>query len=172
MLIGKFFPPIETALKLKPEDLAIPLLKCILYEEKQGNFVALTLLCKHTIDQKYATGKDNEQVLKLFTEAWLWLEREIFIAPNPHYSPGIHGPIYVTKRGKDLADQSDITKYLKSRLIPPEVLDPVLANKVLHLFTRGDYDTAVFQAFKEVEVRVRRAASLPQELLGSEVGCQ
>ena len=41
-----------------------------------------------------------------------------------------------------------------------------MANKVYPLFIRGDYDTAVFQAFKEVEIRVRKAASLPQGLFG------
>ena len=36
-------------------------------------------------------------------------------------------------------------------------------------FIRGDYDTAVFQAFKEVEVRVRKVTSLSQELFGIEL---
>jgi len=34
------------------------------------------------------------------------------------------------------------------------------------LYLRGDFDVAVFQAFKEVEVSVREAAKLPDTLLG------
>jgi len=34
------------------------------------------------------------------------------------------------------------------------------------MFSRGDYDTAVFQAFKEAEISVRRAAELPADLVG------
>ena len=43
---------------------------------------------------------------------------------------------------------------------------PSLVQKILPAFHRGDYDAAVFQAFKEVEVEVRRAAALSNELLG------
>ena len=38
-----------------------------------------------------------------------------------------------------------------------------MVNKVWPLFSRGAYDTAVFQAFKEVEVTVREAGGYAEE---------
>ena len=37
------------------------------------------------------------------------------------------------------------------------------------MFLRGDYDTAVFRAFKEVEVRVRDKSGLGDDLIGREL---
>jgi uncharacterized protein (TIGR02391 family) len=38
-------------------------------------------------------------------------------------------------------------------------LDPVLAQKVTPSFIRGEYDTAIFQAYREVEIRVRKGCA-------------
>ena len=43
-----------------------------------------------------------------------------------------------------------------THLLPKQLLHPTIAQKVWASFLRGDYDTAVFQSFKEIEVRVRQ----------------
>ncbi|HKX05625.1 MAG TPA: TIGR02391 family protein [Methylomirabilota bacterium] len=45
-------------------------------------------------------------------------------------------------------------------------LEPELAAKVGTAVQRGDFEQAVFQAYKEVEVRVRKKAGLPDDVVG------
>lgn len=167
-MLERFFPEPEVVLQLTPEELAIPLLKCLISIEKSGNDNNLVRenffgLAYH---EKFG-GEQSSEVAKAITEAWLWLEKEIMIAPRPE--PGAGRIVYVTDRGRKLAEESDIGTYIRSNSIPAGVLAPRLANKIQHLFIRGDYDTAVFQAFKEVEIRVRQTAGLPESLLGTDL---
>ena len=46
------------------------------------------------------------------------------------------------------------------------MLHPAIAAKVFAPYLRADYETAVFVAFKEVEIAVRSAAKLPHTLVG------
>ncbi len=167
-MLERYLPPPEIVTQLNPEELAIPLLKCLMYleEAKWDNDLVRENFFGLAVHERFGADRTKE-VTKAIVEAWLWLEREIMIAPRPE--PGAGRIVYVTKRGRELSQQADVQTYLRSNLIPRGMLDPRLASKVQHLFIRGDYDTAVFQAFKEVEVRVRELASLPANLLGCDL---
>jgi uncharacterized protein (TIGR02391 family) len=51
--------------------------------------------------------------------------------------------------------------------IDPSFLHPALLKAPLKNFTSGEFDTAIYQAFKEVEVSVRKAGALPTHSHGS-----
>lgn len=160
------FPPPEEVLKLEPEELAVFLLEYLREVEKSspGSLNRYNFTLESTLGF-YAKDKYDE-VSKVMTEAWIWLEREGMIGPRP----GTQGEwVFITRRGQGLINKADLTTHLKGSFLPEQSLDPVLARKVRPLFIRGDYDTAVFQAFKEVEIRVRNNASLPIDLIGVEL---
>ncbi len=96
-------------------------------------------------------------------EAWMYLERQGFVAPLP----GQQGEwMFVTRRGKKVADDDDFENYKQIYLLASDSLDPVLLQKVKSDFARGDYDSAILKAYKEVEVRVRKKAGLSASDIG------
>lgn len=149
-MFKEIFPPIETALDMEPEELAPFVLKHL---KKIGNINRYN----YTLDtsggiREYAR-EHLEEFQKRLMEAFIWLERAMFIAPKP----GTTGEWrLITRRGEKVLQDEDFTAYIKGSLLPSETLHPILARKVKPLFLRGDYDTAIFQAFKAVEVQVRK----------------
>ena len=86
-------------------------------------------------------------------EAWGYLESQGLIVPEPdNNAPGWR---IISRRGRSLRTDSDFQTYKHARLLPKDLLHPTITEKVYASFLRGDYDTAIFQAFKEVEVEVR-----------------
>ena len=155
-LMSKIFPTEDIALEMEPEELAVPLLECLCqFEETKstGMLNRYTFTLQSNL-QEYGQNNYNE-IAKVISEAWVWLEKEGLIAP----APGQTGDwIFITRRGWKFRQTADVRNYRAASLLPDKTLDPRLASKVRPPFLRGDYDTAVFEAFKEVEVRVRTLA--------------
>jgi uncharacterized protein (TIGR02391 family) len=144
----KNFPPQDQILQMEPEELAPHLLRYMLNTPTMAN--------RHNFGMSLPRGAITEQ----FMEAWGWLEHEGFIA---HRASDIYGmEFFVTRKGRAVAAAEDFEAWRKAHLFPDD-LDPEIVRSVKPLFLRGDYDTAVFRAFKEVEVRVRNKAGLTSE---------
>jgi uncharacterized protein (TIGR02391 family) len=157
------FPPIETALEMEPEELAPFILKYLSTRERTGQMNRYNFTLGTDPDLAvYTKGKVKEFCERL-TEAWIWLEKEMFLAPKPQEQ---HNWVFITRRGHQVLESQDFNTYKKSCLLPLDGLDPILTRKAKPAFIRGDYDTAVFQAFKEVEVRVRTKAGYRSQKIG------
>lgn len=159
-------PPVDELINLEPEEIGTFLLDflCEIEEQKPGriNLNSYNFTLADTI-KSYA-GSKTEEAGKAIMEAWCWLEREGMLARIPNESTGTWQ--CVTRKGFKYRNKPDLETYKKGRLLPRENLDSRLLKNIYSLFVRGDYDTAVFQAFKEVEVRVRKKAGLSDDLIG------
>ncbi len=140
----------ETLLALEPEELAAFVLKNLIAAENTGGSLIRHNYCLRFQGQP-------EDVQKAIVEAWVWLEQEGYIAPKAGLMVG--PAVFITRRGKRLAESQDTSAYKRAGLFPKQFLHPFIAQKVWSAFIRGEYDTAVFQAFKQVEVSVRQAGS-------------
>jgi hypothetical protein len=78
-----------------------------------------------------------------------------------------NAPHIVSERGKTMltSEQSEAYKYL--RLLPRQSRHPAITVSTFALFARGHYDTVVFEAFRAVEIAVRDASGLPQDMVGT-----
>ncbi len=149
---------------MEPEELAVFVLECLRKAEESG---ANSILNRYNFalsgNLRRWADSDYDRLAKVLTEAWVWLEREVLIAPKPESNGDW---IFVTRRGNSPKSPADWQTFRSSQHLRDADLDPVLAQKVKALFSRGDYDTAIFQAFKEVEIRVRKAARMPDASYG------
>jgi uncharacterized protein (TIGR02391 family) len=74
--------------------------------------------------------------------------------------------MFITRRGKKLANRQGLDSYHHASLFPKSVAHSTIAQKVYPAFLRGEYDTAIFQAFREVEVAVREAGGFSPSDVG------
>ncbi|MCC8977602.1 TIGR02391 family protein [Bradyrhizobium acaciae] len=163
-MYSQIYPLPEAVLEMEPEDLAPFVLKHLSKagQSKLNRHNFLINTDRELIDWA-GSYQQAEKVLQRLSPAWMWLEREMLIAPQP----GNNDWMFITPRGEKVLESQDFSAYRQGYLLPSEGLDPVLVQKVKQSFIRGDYDTAIFQAFKEVEVRVRSRGGYTDSDIGA-----
>jgi len=162
MRICDLIPDPEALLALEPEELAGVVLQYLnSLEENSPSFSRYNFSLPERVEgypREY-----RQTICRALIEAWVYLEREGLVVPKP----GSEGWFFISRRGKKLATPEDFQNYRKGNLLPRGLLHPRIAQKVWATFLRGDYDTAVFQSFKEVEVCVRAAAGFASTEIGT-----
>ena len=158
-------PDVDTLLSLEPEELAgvlLVYLKSLPPRDSQLNRHNFF----HNPDKTFAQYPQEqlENVANAFLAAWVWLEREGLILPR--VGAGHSDWIFVSRRAERMASRENFVAYRSARLLPRAQLHPAIAGPVSATFARGDYDTAVFQAFKEIEVAVRSAGGFTNDDFG------
>ena len=153
----------KALLELEPEELAGVLmehLNSLPPSEQRQQLNRYNFGLPHTV-QEYP--KDQREALsQALMEAWVWLEREGLLVPRP----GEQGEwVVISRRGQKLRTRDEVDSYRQADCLPRKLLHSRIAQKVSP-FLRGDYEMAVFQAFKEVEVEVRKVAKCADADIG------
>jgi uncharacterized protein (TIGR02391 family) len=168
-------PDAQVLLSLEPEELAGKIL--FILRKRAGNsrqpeqYFILANLLTDLWPVNYLPGYQHpypqelqRQINLAISEAWGWLIAQSLLVPS-----GTHGgtdSYLLGRRALKFQDETEFIGFRVSRMLPKESLHPRIADTVWSAFLRGDYDVAVFQAMKAVEVYVREAAKLPDSLLG------
>ena len=112
----------------------------------------------------------REDVLFALMEAWQYLVCAGFVAPRPRDLARVSGgsitTYFVTRKGQKIETLEDYQASRKADLLRKHQLHPIIADKVWRIFAQGSYGTAVLEAFKQVEIAVRKAGSYTQNDYG------
>jgi len=161
--LQQLVPDADTLLNLDPEELGILLLRAISDRltngmMNPGHFETELFPSSEIAPTAYPRVRRDE-VLEAVREAFAWLDGQaLLIAADP--SNARHGWKRIGRRGRRLISQAGSDDYKAASLLPRNVLHPRIKDNIYFNFQRGDYQTAVFLAFKEVEIAVRNASKI------------
>ena len=174
----EILPDAEQLLSLEPEELAGPLLVSLEGSEQinpEGviSYDNMVREIERNSHLKYP-HEFREEVLFALMEAWQCLVCERFVAPRPtnlarSKSMSNITTYFVTRRGKKIETLEDFEAYRKADLLQKHQLHPIIAENVWSIFSQGSYGTAVLEAFKQVEVAVRKAGNYEQKDRGTDL---
>ena len=150
--LNRLIPDAEVLLALEPEELAAAILEVLNGNPKEADSFHPPNFSGRYVGSNSAPYPREfwVRILLAFGEAFTWLEREGLIArivESSQYAAGWH---FVTRRGRKLKTREDARIFQQSSLLPKPLLHERIADRCWMSFIRGEYDTAVFQAFKEV----------------------
>ena len=160
---SEVFPDPESLCRLQPEELGAALLEYInsLSEAELRN------LGWHNTTSYLALayGARQEEVKRVLTEAWIWLESERFLAPLPGSNRDLS---FITRKGKQFTKARQLESYRRMKLLSGN-LHSRIEERVRAAFLRGEYGAAIFAAFKEVEIAVRESTGAEATNIGVEL---
>jgi uncharacterized protein (TIGR02391 family) len=156
-------PDPQSVLALEPEELAGLALELI--SSSEPNVPSRLHPTSFTSPETLGAFPQEirEQIAYAMAEGWNWLVQEGLIAPRPADTFGWH---FITRRGKRLKNREGLAGYINSVLLPRRLIHPAILEASWSAFLRGDYDTAIFQAFRELEVNIRDAGGFKAEDYG------
>ncbi|MFN3779241.1 MAG: TIGR02391 family protein [Brevundimonas aurantiaca] len=151
----------DVLLAMEPEEIARHLLGTLQDSPGQnGQFILSNAL------GALAAGYDrSDEAAIAIAEAWAWLEGQAMLVPAP--SQIGHAPWRIlSRRARSLTAPAAYAAFRLSALLPKELLHPSIPQQVWPNFIRGDYDTATFQAMRQVEISLRDASGITDEPSG------
>jgi uncharacterized protein (TIGR02391 family) len=153
-------PDPEMLLSLEPEELAGVLLPIFQERDRTGCLNRHNYINEFSQREEVYPRQYVDRVCRAIKEAIMWMMSAGLLAPDDG------NMMFVTRRGKSLTTPDQFRDFRQASLLSPKVLHPIIAEKAWPTFIRGKYDTAVFEAFKEVEIAVRAAGKYEARVVG------
>lgn len=109
-----------------------------------------------------------ERIGKMGRSAFALLEKWDLAEPADGMN-GRNGYMVLTDKGKSATERTDFERIRVRGLLQEEMLHPRLQGQIYGYFAADDLGTAVFEAFKAVEIEVREAGGYDEKQYGKEL---
>jgi len=161
-------PDVDVLLAMPCEELAFVVLR-LADEHKQNGHIHPQALVQHIHGvpgqtEGYPQQRKDEARLA-FAEAWNWLTVQGLLISDNDVN-GNNGHKSFSRRARSLLERGAFDSYAKSVAFPKTLLHPAIADLVWVDLARGDFGTAVFKAFRAVEIAVREAGGFDANDIG------
>jgi len=154
-------PDVDTLIALDPEELGIQLLRVHDGRTANNGMIHAGNFEGELYQSSFSAYPLERQaeVLSAVREAFAWLEGQaLLIGPDP--SNARNGWRVIGRRGRRLLTDAGADDFRAAQLLPRRLMHKSITDNVYFNFQRGDYQTGVFCAFKEVEVAVAAASGI------------
>lgn len=163
--LTSLIPDVDVLVALAPEELAEVVLRLADERRQNGLIHPQTLASDIQGSNGYPQNRQKDAELAL-AEAWNWLTAQGLLIPDPGMN-GSNGWMLLSRRAKAILANGSFNTYMRSLAFPKALLHPSIADEVWLDIVRGDLETAVFKAFRAVEVAVREAGQFADVDIGT-----
>jgi uncharacterized protein (TIGR02391 family) len=174
--LHSLFPTADSLLELSPEALAPILLRLGAAERQHAGMFWPPGVTQITVGSGMAAESQHayphykqHQVDALVNEAWEWLRREGMMLPAPDVN-GNNGWMVLSRDGEAALKAPDGFDRIRAlRSFPKSLLHPSITADISAALQRGDFSTAVRDAFTIVEVTVRGVGGYADTDIGTDL---
>jgi len=159
MNLRSFFPTHQDLESAPVSAVASALLKTLAPELRNGEE---SFSIYNTVIQASYLYDGRWECERAVSEAFGWLAARNLICGAPRQD----SQTILTREGLHAAKTSDLVSWVADRELPEALLHPDIVRECMINFRLGKFDTAVFEAFKTLEVAIRHAAGLPAADIG------
>lgn len=167
--LKSLIPDADVLLSLATEELAEIVLR-LASEDIHGHMIHFQFLGPQIsgtsgADDGYPQNRRRDVELAA-AEAWNWLVVQGLLIREPGMN-GNNGWMVLSRRAKQLSADGTFKTYARSLAFPKSLLHPSIADDVWLDIVRGDLETAVFRAFRAVEIAVREVGHFSDTDVGT-----
>lgn len=168
--LTEIFPDADLLIQLAPEDLAPVVLNLAKDALQNGKVHPQAIFQQvHGPNNDYSKGypQGKKQAAEdALNQAWNWLQRNGLVIPQAGIN-GNNGWHEITPQGAKIVAKGNFESFRRAAAFPKALLHPAIADRVWLCLARGEYDTAVFEALRTIEIHVRAAGKFTANDIGT-----